>query len=358
MVASGSATSGWQPVRSRPVGPTTMVRAVTSQREGQPEPSGPRAASSTRLSGLLRIARPRQWVKNLLVFAAPAAAGVLSHGTVAAHAAGAFGVFCLAASGTLLPQRRPRRRGRPAPPRQAPAPRGRRRRARPPSPWRWASSSWRRAIGLAWWLAGSHLAAGHRRLRGGDHRLLAPPQARARGRPGLCLGGVRAAGHRRGRRHRRPAVGLVHHRVVVRVAAHRDGQAQRRARRAGRAARRAPPHPRRLPRGVPALGAPAGRGGDRDRLLPVGLRTLGPGRPGPPPDLVRVVDRPVRDRHLARRAALRARPGRRPRGAGPAGPHAAAARAGVGGAGRRRASTRERATAPHPTALPRAPAAP
>src|SRR5271154_4036350 len=102
MVASSSATSGWQPVRSRPVGPTTMVRAVTSQREGQPEPSGPGAASSTQLSGLLRIARPRQWVKNLLVFAAPAAAGVLSHGTGAAHAAGAFGVFCVAASGTYF----------------------------------------------------------------------------------------------------------------------------------------------------------------------------------------------------------------------------------------------------------------
>jgi decaprenyl-phosphate phosphoribosyltransferase len=79
-----------------------MVRAVTSQREGQPEPPGPGTASSTRWSGLLRIARPRHWVKNLLVFAAPAAAGVLSHGTVAAHAAGAFGVFCLAASGTYF----------------------------------------------------------------------------------------------------------------------------------------------------------------------------------------------------------------------------------------------------------------
>ena len=157
MVASGSVTSGWQPLRSRPVGPTTMVRAVTSQREGQPEPSGPRAASS-RLSGLLRIARPRQWVKNLLVFAAPAAAGVLSHGTVAAHAAGAFGVFCLAASGTLLRERHPRRRGRPPPPRQAPAARGRRASSRPRSPWRWASVLMAGAIGLAWVLAGSHLA--------------------------------------------------------------------------------------------------------------------------------------------------------------------------------------------------------
>jgi decaprenyl-phosphate phosphoribosyltransferase len=51
---------------------------------------------------LLRIARPRQWVKNLLVFAAPGAAGVLSHGHEAAMAAAAFGIFCLGASGTYF----------------------------------------------------------------------------------------------------------------------------------------------------------------------------------------------------------------------------------------------------------------
>jgi decaprenyl-phosphate phosphoribosyltransferase len=156
VVASGSVTSGWQPLRSRPVGPTTMVRAVTSQREGQPEPSGPRAASS-RLSGLLRIARPRHWVKNLLVFAAPAAAGVLSHGTVAAHAAGAFGVFCLAASGSYFvndtldveaDRHHPVKRLRPV--------------AAGIVPGRLAvavgSVLMAGAIGLAWLLAGSHLA--------------------------------------------------------------------------------------------------------------------------------------------------------------------------------------------------------
>ncbi|MGA2036293.1 MAG: decaprenyl-phosphate phosphoribosyltransferase [Acidimicrobiales bacterium] len=52
--------------------------------------------------GLVRIARPRQWVKNVLVFAAPGAAGVLSHQHVALRAGGCFGVFCLAASGTYL----------------------------------------------------------------------------------------------------------------------------------------------------------------------------------------------------------------------------------------------------------------
>jgi len=50
--------------------------------------------------GLLRLARPRQWIKNLLVFVAPGAAGVLLHSAVLWHAAAAFGIFCVAATGT------------------------------------------------------------------------------------------------------------------------------------------------------------------------------------------------------------------------------------------------------------------
>jgi len=50
--------------------------------------------------GLVRLARPRQWIKNLLVFVAPGAAGVLLHSDVLWHAAAAFGIFCLAATGT------------------------------------------------------------------------------------------------------------------------------------------------------------------------------------------------------------------------------------------------------------------
>ncbi len=51
---------------------------------------------------LLRLARPRQWIKNLLVFVAPGAAGVLFHRTVLLHAMAAFGIFCVAASGTYF----------------------------------------------------------------------------------------------------------------------------------------------------------------------------------------------------------------------------------------------------------------
>jgi decaprenyl-phosphate phosphoribosyltransferase len=71
---------------------------------------------------LLRLSRPRQWIKNVLVFVAPAAAGVLFHRTVLLHAIAAFGLFCLAASGTYFlndaidadsDRRHPRKRQRP-----------------------------------------------------------------------------------------------------------------------------------------------------------------------------------------------------------------------------------------------------
>ena len=43
--------------------------------------------------GLLRLARPRQWIKNLLVFVAPVAGGALLRWTVLWHAGAAFGIF-------------------------------------------------------------------------------------------------------------------------------------------------------------------------------------------------------------------------------------------------------------------------
>jgi decaprenyl-phosphate phosphoribosyltransferase len=62
----------------------------------------PPAAAGSLPKGLIRLARPKQWIKNLLVFVAPAAAGVLFHHSVFWHGVGAFGVFCLAASGTYF----------------------------------------------------------------------------------------------------------------------------------------------------------------------------------------------------------------------------------------------------------------
>jgi decaprenyl-phosphate phosphoribosyltransferase len=51
---------------------------------------------------MVRTARPHQWVKNLLVFAAPGAAGMLTHLPTLLRATTAFVVFCLAASGTYF----------------------------------------------------------------------------------------------------------------------------------------------------------------------------------------------------------------------------------------------------------------
>lgn len=54
------------------------------------------------LRGLLSAARPTQWVKNVLVAAAPLAAGELTDPDVLRATLLAFAVFCLAASGVYL----------------------------------------------------------------------------------------------------------------------------------------------------------------------------------------------------------------------------------------------------------------
>ncbi len=93
--------------------------AASTEDEGVTHPRG-RAAD--RLGHYVRALRPRQWSKNVLVFMAPAAAGVLSHGEALAHAFGAFGIFCAVASGTYLlndaldaeaDRRHPKKRHRP-----------------------------------------------------------------------------------------------------------------------------------------------------------------------------------------------------------------------------------------------------
>ncbi len=65
-----------------------------------PSSGAPADRPESLVHGLVRLARPRQWIKNLLVFVAPGAAGVLLHAPILWHAAAAFGIFCLAASGT------------------------------------------------------------------------------------------------------------------------------------------------------------------------------------------------------------------------------------------------------------------
>lgn len=84
-----------QPAAPRPVPAPRRVGGPAGEPALQPPSMG-------LVEGLLRTARPRQWVKNLLVFAAPGAAGILTHAGALGRSAAAFGIFCLAASGTYF----------------------------------------------------------------------------------------------------------------------------------------------------------------------------------------------------------------------------------------------------------------
>ncbi|HEV2753000.1 MAG TPA: decaprenyl-phosphate phosphoribosyltransferase, partial [Solirubrobacteraceae bacterium] len=75
--------------------------------------------------------RPRQWLKNVLVLAAPGAAGVLLEPEILGRVALCFAAFCLAASGGYLlndvhdaptDRRHPRKRARPVADGRLPAP--------------------------------------------------------------------------------------------------------------------------------------------------------------------------------------------------------------------------------------------
>ena len=70
--------------------------------ETMPAPIQLRPATRPPARVLLRACRPRQWSKNLLVLAAPCAAGVIDRPQVAAQVAGAFAVLCLVSSATYL----------------------------------------------------------------------------------------------------------------------------------------------------------------------------------------------------------------------------------------------------------------
>ncbi|CAL9434938.1 Decaprenyl-phosphate phosphoribosyltransferase [Nocardiopsis dassonvillei] len=65
-------------------------------------PSGDRRLRDTLPFALVRACRPRQWLKNLLVLAAPAAAGALAEPRALLLCAAVFALFCAAAGGTYL----------------------------------------------------------------------------------------------------------------------------------------------------------------------------------------------------------------------------------------------------------------
>nr|CTQ94152.1 POSSIBLE CONSERVED INTEGRAL MEMBRANE PROTEIN [Kibdelosporangium sp. MJ126-NF4] len=65
--------------------------------EATEEAAAPKASANV-VGGLIRTARPRQWIKNILVLAAPFTASRLTEASVLADAGIAFVAFCLAAS--------------------------------------------------------------------------------------------------------------------------------------------------------------------------------------------------------------------------------------------------------------------
>ncbi|MGY1804682.1 decaprenyl-phosphate phosphoribosyltransferase [Blastococcus sp. SYSU D00922] len=107
------------PVSASRARPVTGGPVALPQPELPPRPGGFRGSL---LWGLARALRPRQWVKNVLVLAAPLAAGRIAEPDVLGPTAVAFVLFCLASSGVYLvndsidvaeDRRHPRKRFRP-----------------------------------------------------------------------------------------------------------------------------------------------------------------------------------------------------------------------------------------------------
>ncbi len=99
------------------------MTTVSSRSSVAPPAGGPTRPSSTAVvRGLVKALRPKQWIKSVLVLAAPAAAGMLGNGTVLLHTLVALVGFSLCASGGYLindaadveqDRRHPKKRHRP-----------------------------------------------------------------------------------------------------------------------------------------------------------------------------------------------------------------------------------------------------
>ena len=178
--------------------------------------------------GLLRTARPRQWLKNILVFAAPGAAGVLDDWPELGQTILAFVAFCLAASGVYFwndaldvraDRIHPTKRFRPVAAGIV-------------------SIGLAKVTGTVLIVLGLGVAALTGRWETAGvigvyvvvvHALQRLAQARRRRRHRHRGVRLRAAGGGRGGRRRRADVQLVHPRHGVRLAVHRHRQALRRA---------------------------------------------------------------------------------------------------------------------------------
>lgn len=102
-----ASSAGALPAVDGPTEPASPVShgstaANVAEGPGQPQRSSGRRRRVGPVGGLLRTARPKQWVKNVLVLAAPAAAGDLQHGRILLHTIVAFVTFSFCASGGYL----------------------------------------------------------------------------------------------------------------------------------------------------------------------------------------------------------------------------------------------------------------
>jgi decaprenyl-phosphate phosphoribosyltransferase len=78
------------------------MAAVPDPSHAEPPVAPTTPPTPSLLRSLVRTARPKQWIKNVLVFAAPAAAGVLDQRDALLKTIVAFVGFCFAASGTYF----------------------------------------------------------------------------------------------------------------------------------------------------------------------------------------------------------------------------------------------------------------
>jgi decaprenyl-phosphate phosphoribosyltransferase len=91
--------------RVRPASSSTIDRIPClrkcwrSELDTAPQPVAKLASSALTLADFFQLARPRHWLKNLIVFAAPAAGGTLIEATTLPSVFVAFVLFCVTASG-------------------------------------------------------------------------------------------------------------------------------------------------------------------------------------------------------------------------------------------------------------------
>jgi len=91
---------------ARRVVPDVGGESLGGPGEGRELPTGgttvPLSTPTNSPWAVLRSLRPRQWVKNVLVFVAPAAAGKLGHAGTVGRSFGTFAIFAAVASGMYL----------------------------------------------------------------------------------------------------------------------------------------------------------------------------------------------------------------------------------------------------------------